>query len=121
MKNTNDLILSIATSVVAIIIVVLAFVLKTDPVKPADPQSVVTSAAALPAVPVAFANALPAGGGAGGGGGAMGFGGPPAGFGGPPRGFGGPPGLGGGSPMGPMGMSGPGGVGSGPVGNSTGK
>jgi two-component system, OmpR family, sensor kinase len=98
MKNQNDLIISIVAAVLGIGVSVACFFMKREPVAPAAPSAVVTTALALPAADPVMGNSLPSGGSAGGtgGGGFPGGGFPGGGF--PGGGFpGGGRGAGGGS------------------------
>ena len=99
MKSQNDLIFSIVAAVLGIGFSVAFFFMKREPVAPAAPSQVVTTALTLPTADPVMGNSLPGGSGSGG-------------FGGMGGGFGG--GMGGGkAPMGMGGMGGPPGMGGG--------
>lgn len=81
MKNQNDLIVSIVSVVLALIVAGVCFGTKREPVAPAAPEQVLVAPPAMPATAVKMGNALPgasqnqtggAGPAAGGGGGAGG-------------------------------------------------
>ena len=112
MKNQNDLIVSIVAAVLGIGFSLAFFFMKRDPIQPAAPQQVVTTALAYPAAVPVMANALPSGGTNSAGGGSP-FG-SPGGFGsGNPFGPGGPGMMRGGPPGGMPGGMGGGAMGSG--------
>jgi hypothetical protein len=124
MKNQNDLVISIASAVVALAAILFFAFTQPSAQAPAPPTTVDTSDPKLPAGDVSYADSLPgasaSAGGMTGGRGGMGMGGRGMGpriggmAGGPPGmgGMGGPPGMGGmGGPPGMGGMGGPPGMG----------
>jgi hypothetical protein len=109
--NQNDLIVSIVAVVLGLGFSAAFFFMQRKPITVAPPQSVVTSAPALPTGNVVMANALPGAGGGGAVGGGFG-GGMGAGMSGPPAGM---PGRGMGAPSGGAPPPGAGGAGAGGV------
>lgn len=72
MKNQNDLIVTVATVVLALVAITAFYFTKPEPKQPPAPEKVLTAAPQLPAGDVQFATSLP---GATGGGAARGGGG----------------------------------------------